>query len=223
MSRALSTSASRREQYGEGNTRKGKQTREALVQSARKVFARDGFVHARIADISEGAEVSHGTFYTYFESKLAVLLEIFRKVAEEVEQAVSPAPEDVPGDTLGNLERSTRRYVRAYRRNAAMYVLMEQLVGVEPAVSKIRRRGRRNHIKRVEERIRQQQKRGQADPDIDAKTAASALASMLSNYCYWAAVLGETADEDTVVRTLCLAWARALELPSRAAATKQGS
>jgi AcrR family transcriptional regulator len=183
-----------------------------LLQAARKIFARDGFVHARIADIADAAGVSHGSFYTYFDSKQAALVEIFAEVAEDVQQAVAHSADDVPGDVTGNLERSTRRYVEAYRRNAAMYVLMEQLIGVDPVVRKIRVRGRRNHVKRVVERIQLQQQRGQADPDLDANVAGAALASMISNYCYWAFVLGEKTDVDTTVSTLSQMWIRAVSL-----------
>jgi AcrR family transcriptional regulator len=180
--------------------------------AARKVFARDGFVHARIADIADEAGVSHGSFYTYFESKQAALVEILSEVAEDVQVAVAHSADDIPGDAIGNLERSTRRYVEAYRRNAPMYVLMEQLVGVDPVVRKIRLRGRRSHVKRVTERIRLQQERGQADPEVDARVAGAALASMITNYCYWAYVLEEKANTDAVVRTLSQMWARAIGL-----------
>ena len=44
-------------------------TRERIVGSARKLFNRHGFNDVSIAQIMAGAGLTHGTFYTYFDSK----------------------------------------------------------------------------------------------------------------------------------------------------------
>ena len=62
-------------------SRKGIETRARLVDAAKEVFERDGFLDARISDIAERAGLSHGSFYHYFESKE----EVFREVAANVE------------------------------------------------------------------------------------------------------------------------------------------
>ncbi|HEX4158044.1 MAG TPA: TetR/AcrR family transcriptional regulator [Rhizomicrobium sp.] len=43
--------------------------REKIVQSARRLFNRHGFNEVSVARIMAGAGLTHGTFYTYFESK----------------------------------------------------------------------------------------------------------------------------------------------------------
>jgi AcrR family transcriptional regulator len=210
----VSTSVARRVQYGAGNNRKGKETRLALTRAARTIFARDGFVHARIADIAAEAQVAHGTFYTYFESKEKVLVEILNAVDEEVRAAVAHSTDDVVGDTLGNLERATRRYLEAYNRNADMCVLLEQLVGINPIIRETRTRSRREHVKRVAGRIAALQKRGVATAEVNPETAAEALVSMLSNYCYWKHVCGESQDLEESVHTLVRLWAGAIGINS---------
>ena len=72
-------------------SRKGVLTRARLVDAAKQIFEEDGFLDARISDISERAGLSHGSFYTYFESKE----EIFREVALEVEARLSAPLGDV--------------------------------------------------------------------------------------------------------------------------------
>ena len=47
-------------------SRKGAETRARLVEAAKKVFERDGFLNARILDIAETAGLKHGSFYHYF-------------------------------------------------------------------------------------------------------------------------------------------------------------
>src|ERR1700741_4510159 len=59
--------------------------RRAILESAVRVFAENGFFAARIRDIAAGAGVAEGTIYLYFEGKDDLLLTAFReKVAEFV-------------------------------------------------------------------------------------------------------------------------------------------
>jgi len=44
-------------------------TRKALLESARRIFARDGFEAARIEDIAASTGHTRGAFYAHFESK----------------------------------------------------------------------------------------------------------------------------------------------------------
>lgn len=210
----LPTGEARRAQYGTGLTPRGRQTREKLLVAARTVFERDGFVAARVADIAAEAKVSHGTFYTYFDSKDEAFVKILNKVALEIEEAVGHDGGDVPGDAIGNVERSHRRYLAAYERNAKIYVLMEQLAVIDDAVGNVRALGRERHVERVAARIRRQQDRGVADVSIDADVAAAALVSMLSNFAYWWIGMGNKVPKETAVKTLTQMWSRSLGLRS---------
>ena len=72
-------------------TDRTRETRDKLLRVARDVFEEDGFDGASISRIVEGASVSRGTFYLYFESKE----DIFRTLAEETadpgRRAAAPA------------------------------------------------------------------------------------------------------------------------------------
>ena len=67
------------------------QTRARLVEAAKKVFERDGFLEARIVDIAEAANLAPGGFYHYFDSKE----ELFLEVAQMQEERLT-APSDGP-------------------------------------------------------------------------------------------------------------------------------
>ena len=54
-------------------------TRSELIRSARHVFARDGFEHARIEDIALRARKTRGAFYDNFKDKEDVFLAIFEE------------------------------------------------------------------------------------------------------------------------------------------------
>lgn len=63
------------------------QTRERLVDAARRLFVRHGFGGTSLRDIAEEAGYSQGAFYSNFPCKEAVLLDILKRhVAWEEEQ-----------------------------------------------------------------------------------------------------------------------------------------
>ena len=78
--------------------------RRAILDSAVRVFAENGFFAARIRDIASGAGVAEGTIYLYFEGKDDLLLTAFR---EKVNEFVGAAGE-VMGSGLHFEERLAR-------------------------------------------------------------------------------------------------------------------
>jgi AcrR family transcriptional regulator len=58
--------------------KRGEQTRQRLLDAGSKVLPRRGYQDTRVDDIVAAAEVSHGTFYRYFENKD----DFFRVLAE---------------------------------------------------------------------------------------------------------------------------------------------
>src|SRR5579862_2369759 len=88
---------------------RGAQTRQRLVEAAKEVFERDGFLSARITDIAKTAGTSHGSFYSYFESKE----QIFREVAAEQEVSLLAhlGPDHGPLDPVERIRRGNRSYL----------------------------------------------------------------------------------------------------------------
>ena len=79
-------------------TRKGRQTDEAFRAAARVVFARDGYLNAKISDIAAEAGRSVASFYNYYDTKADLLIAL----AEEfhAENATSMAGPAIPGQGL---------------------------------------------------------------------------------------------------------------------------
>lgn len=72
--------------------RAAKQQRtDALVRAARGIVAADGFGAASVSAIARVAGVSVGTVYTYFESREALLVAVFRQAASAELQIVRDA------------------------------------------------------------------------------------------------------------------------------------
>ena len=71
--------------------------RRAILESAVRVFAENGFFAARIRDIAAGAGVAEGTIYLYFDGKDDLLLTAFREKVNEFCASVRDVmPSDLP-------------------------------------------------------------------------------------------------------------------------------
>jgi AcrR family transcriptional regulator len=100
MAEVEGTAKARRVQYSHGATARGRRTRSLLLAAARQVFERDGYLNARVADIVTLAGVSHGTFYTYFDSRTEVIRAIMTEVNKEMIAALAVVL-DEPGHPDG--------------------------------------------------------------------------------------------------------------------------
>jgi AcrR family transcriptional regulator len=206
--------------------RKAEATRQALLEAARIVIARDGFANARIADIARQAGKSVGVFYTYFDDKpalFAALLETFH--ADLV--ALTPPPPAYEEDTEAAVRSALAGFWATYRRyHPEMLGLLETGLA-DPDVLEVWRKMRQRGIRRFAFRIRRQQERGRCR-GLDPELAASALHGMLEFTCFnWHSgrldfPQGKVAD-DRAIDTLYGLVARALELDGPADGVPTGA
>jgi len=209
------TAAARRAGQEERATVKGLRTRDDLVAAARRVFERNAYLDTRVADIAAEAGLAHGSFYTYFSSKQAVFLAVARDLGRQFRDAVAPSQGDAELDAYEALDRANRRYLKTYRANSVMWALVEQVSTIDPEIHRIRLIGRRQHVDRVARTIQRWQERGIADRDVDPRTTAGALVSMLSNFAYWWLAGGDAYNAEAAAKTLTELWARAVGLHRR--------
>lgn len=165
---------------------KGARTRSRLLEAAKQVFEENGFLDARISDISERAGLSHGSFYHYFESKE----EIFREVAKAQEDQLS-AHSIIDSGLLDSsmamtmqerLAESIRRYLVDYRAEAGIMGVIEHVSRYDYEVRRARLAQQQLYTKQTEEAIRRLQRQGLADAALDPVLAASALTAMVSRF-----------------------------------------
>lgn len=203
-------------------TARGARTRAALVAAARRVFERDGYLSARLTDITAEAKCSTGSFYTYFDNKE----EVFAAVLEEAqEEMLHPHVREVLGDEdpVAVIEAANRAYLEAYERHAKLMRLLDEVATIDDDVREFRRRRGALFAERNARSIRDLQARGLADPDLDPDLTARALSGMVGRLANSVYVLGEPADREALVATLTRLWANALRLdvPPAPAAPKK--
>jgi AcrR family transcriptional regulator len=82
-------------------------TRQALLDSARRIFARDGFEAARIKDVAAAMGHTRGAFYAHFRTKEDLFFALFEQEAkrriEQIEAALARC--HTPADRLAALRK----------------------------------------------------------------------------------------------------------------------
>lgn len=194
-------------------SRKGAATRARLVEAAKRVFERDGFLAARVSDIAREAGLSHGSYYHYFDSKE----QLFREVALLQEARLTAPPDDPelepPASPVERIRSANRRYFERYRDEAAIMGVIEQVSRYDDQVNAVRV-GRMQHFAgRSERAIRQWQAEGIVDAALDPVVAADALGAMTARFAEMWLVQGyRDYDFDAAVEQVTRLWANALGL-----------
>ncbi|WP_459547482.1 TetR/AcrR family transcriptional regulator [Nocardia sp. X0981] len=193
-------------------SRRGIRTRAALIAAARQVFENDGFVDARISDITRTAGVASGSFYTYFDGKEEIFAEVVAQVREEMlhPHIRARGGSDDPREWIA---AANREYLRSYRRNARLMAVLEQVARVDPQFAALRAERASAFIDRNAALIRDLQARGLVPAGLDARVTALALSSMVSKMAYLVFVEGEEIGFDVLLGTLDRIWINALGLP----------
>jgi AcrR family transcriptional regulator len=188
-------------------TDRTRETRDKLLRVAREVFEEDGFDGASISRIVEGANVSRGTFYLYFESKE----DIFRTLADEMLGQVVELQR--PLDTVDPIEtirHSIASFVAYYRDHARLMAVLEQVATHDEGFRALRRDMRRGVAERAVKFIASLQKRGVVPATVDPRYAGTALTGMIDRFAYVWLVLEEDFDEPDVVENLTRLWYQAI-------------
>jgi AcrR family transcriptional regulator len=127
---ACSPTAGRRE-------RKKQRTREALVDSAFRLFAEKGFEATTVEEIADAVDVSSRTFFRYFASKEDVLLTFQDEQFCAVREAFAARPADEPVITA--IRHAAVSVIRGFEEGAfgfdpERFGCIRQLMESSPAV-----------------------------------------------------------------------------------------
>jgi AcrR family transcriptional regulator len=88
--------------------------RQAMLDRAAALYARDGFQGASIADLAQACGVSKSLLYHYFGSKEDILFEIMSDHVEHLRQVAREALAAAPADPAARLSALTHVFLRAY-------------------------------------------------------------------------------------------------------------
>lgn len=194
-------------------TPKGRATRLAFQHAARVVFARDGYVNARLSDIADEAGKSVASFYNYYDSKEELLVDIAEDFDEELQALVAkPFRMGLPVEEA--LRQGITDFWHHYKRRLPEVVGIFHASIVDPVFAERWRQIRTNGTLTIARGIRHAQTQGFA-PDVDPWLAGSALSAMLEQFCYvWQAQGGDDIEteltDEVAIDTLWNLWIHAI-------------
>jgi len=110
-------------------TRRGRKTREKLLQAAEAEFGERGFPDASIASITQRAGVALGTFYVYFDSKEEIFRALVSYMGDLTRQWIVERVAESP-DRLTAERRGVEAFIEFVRTHRNLYrvVSMAQFV-----------------------------------------------------------------------------------------------
>ena len=90
-----------------GREEKKAEVRRRILEAAKEVFFRDGFMNANLDETAELAGVAKGTLYRYFDNKAQIYLAVLSRNARRFEKKLQDAldPQATPIDALVQVSR----------------------------------------------------------------------------------------------------------------------
>jgi len=186
---------------------RAERTASRLRLAAREAFAELGWNATRVEDIVRRAGVSHGTFYTYYENKSALLRDLVE--ASQADLAALAAAPWRGDDVRGALEHVISGVVDLFARDAVVVKTWLQAAREDDAFRDLYVDSRALFVRRVAEHLSAASAAsGRRSPT--APSVAAALVAMVEHFAYLWLVLGEPHDRDDAIAALVLVWGSAL-------------
>jgi AcrR family transcriptional regulator len=200
-------------------TKKGRQTRERVLAAAGTVFARDGYVDARMSDIAGEAGVSNGALYRYFANKTDVFAALIANLHEEFYERSGHTQHSLEDEPLEALLEANRGYIEHYYENRDVMRAFIEAASVEERFRAILWDMRRRHVARFSKAMR-----GTRHVDrvagVPVEVATEAVVCMVGECCYvWFAqkALGASVSVDEAVKITSHVWHNAMMTDSAVA------
>jgi AcrR family transcriptional regulator len=99
-----------------GREEKKAEVRRRILEAAKEIFFRDGFMDANLDEIAEIAGVAKGTLYRYFDNKAQIYLAVLSRKARRFEKKLQDAL-DPQAEPIEALVRVSRFYFQHYVEN----------------------------------------------------------------------------------------------------------
>jgi AcrR family transcriptional regulator len=192
---------------------KGRATRQAFIDAARRVFARSGYLRARITDISDEAGKSVAAFYNYFDNKEQLLAELALDFNTELQELVV-APYRAGLSSPEALREALAAFWYHYKERLPDIVAIFQASMVDEEFAARWQEIRASGVSMIAAGVRRAQSEGYCGP-LNPELAASALTAMLEYFSYvWLFQGGEVKSikltDEVAIDTLWQLWSHAI-------------
>ena len=195
----------------EPRTPKGRRTRLAVLDAARVVFAREGYVATRMTDVAAEADISLGGLYRYFGNKDELFEALIAGLHEQLYAASAPGTKRFPVAPGEALLAANRAYLAVFAEHQDVMRAFMEAGNVNARVRRFWWRMRDRHAERIATALRDVQGIHEI-AGSDPLLAAEALACMVEQTAFvWYAhgrSQGDAPDVDEAARVLTRLWTR---------------
>jgi AcrR family transcriptional regulator len=195
------------------------QTEAALKEAGRRVFARSGYLDAKITDIAAEAGRSVGSFYKHFAGKDELLQALLTDWTAQAGQELAghEAGRDLSAEPA--LRARVAVYWHTYRAHVPEIRALRQAAQVSPAFARQLAQNRHAELQTMREHLDRLRGAG-FDLPGDPAVVASAFNALLEGFCeIWIAGNGEPIgcelSDDEAINTLTRLLAHGLTGPRR--------
>ena len=205
----------------EALTAKGRQTRAAIEQAARKLFAERGFHGTTLADITSAAGKSAAVFYRYFADKEDLLAALAESFLHEVVTPSGlslhlpdspPQAGGAPTDDDNFFTSVVTGYWNMFKQNIGIMIAVAQLATTQQRFADVQNEFRRFGMDIVAASVRHAQEHGYAT-ELNPEHIAAAIALLFENFTtvfVGRSGLGMEISDDDAIATLATVWKKTL-------------
>ena len=192
---------------------KGRQTRQAIEQAARKLFAERGFHGTTLADITSAAGKSPAVFYRYFADKEDLLAALAESFLHEVvtPSGLSLHLPDSPDDDAFFTSVVTG-YWNMFKQNIGIMIAVAQLATTQRRFAAVQNEFRRFGMDIVAASVRRAQEQGYGT-ELNPQHTAAAIALLFENFTtvfVGPSSLGLKISDQDAIATLSTVWKKTL-------------
>jgi AcrR family transcriptional regulator len=188
-------------------------THDRLVDAAWDVFVKQPYETVRIAEIAARADVSTGSFYSYFESKESLFREVSLRALDELYSYDRRDPDNTERNPVRDIAYGISQYYLVCYRLRIIALSIEQVRVIDDEVRVTRRGTLMRGAKRIERLIARLQAEGICDGAVDPWLTALALQTMTIQLGYDQLVhRDQPQDITSLVAAVTPIWARAIGL-----------
>jgi AcrR family transcriptional regulator len=173
-------------------------TRERFLDAAQTAFEESGYINVTIDDIIRRAGAARGTFYLYFDSKVAILRAVLDKIGlRESYRDLVVRRNAIENPSIEALQLWFEAYVDVYTANRAFHRAIHEARAIEPEFDK-------ETIRDIEQDIEFWPLPGlTADADVEKRRLAAMMSYIKTEgILYLWLVQGLRADREKITRLL---------------------
>jgi AcrR family transcriptional regulator len=164
-------------------TGKGRKTRDRIFEAARQVFARDGYVAARMTDIASAAGLSNGGLYRYFDSKPDVFAALIADIHEGFYEQSGHTATSFADDPYQALLEANRGYLSHYHEYRDVMLAFVEAASVEERFRTIWWEMRERHVNRFAKVVKSVHGITKVD-GVNVAVATEAMVCMVEQCAY---------------------------------------